>query len=138
MKGRKHKETGGANEAEEDVKDAPEKRNNAKKEFGEAEEKKHGGRAKKKRGGGLHGHHAKGGKMSDGSAMKVDDVKREVGVIKGSEPPANAGKKARATGGRAAFASGGSSDKSPFTSARGGKDAPGRKLMKGEAGYGEP
>jgi hypothetical protein len=138
MKGRTAKATGGANEAEEDVKVKPEARTNAKKIDAEAEEMKKGGRAKKKRGGGLHAHHGGGKKMSDGSAMKVEHVGKEVGVVSGPEPPAHAGKKPRASGGRAAFAKGGStSDANPFTSARAGKDAPGRKLMKGEMGYGE-
>lgn len=51
MKGRKHREAGGVNEAEEDEKTKPEARTNAKKIDEEAEEKKHGGRAKKRHGG---------------------------------------------------------------------------------------
>ena len=47
MKGRKHREAGGVNEAEEDEKTKPEARTNAKKIDEEAEEKKHGGRAKR-------------------------------------------------------------------------------------------
>jgi hypothetical protein len=140
--GRKHKETGGANEAEEDVKLKPANRSytgTSESDSGkEAEEKKKGGRVKKKRGGGLHEHHAKSkSSMSDGSSMKVEHAKKEVGVVSGPEPPAHAGKKARKAGGRAAFASGGASNEQPFSSARKGKDAPNRKLMKGEMGYGE-
>jgi hypothetical protein len=107
MKGRKHRETGGANEAEEDLKDKPEARTDAKKIDSEAEEMKKGGRAKK----------ARGGKM--------------VGKVEGEKSPMHAGRKPRKSGGRAG------SDSNPFTSARKGKDAPGRDLMKGEAGYGE-
>jgi hypothetical protein len=77
MKGRKHRGTGGVNEAEEDVKTKPEARTNASKIDSEAEEMKKGGRAKKARGGEakVHGekamHHAgrkprkSGGRTSD-------------------------------------------------------------------------
>jgi hypothetical protein len=107
MKGRKHRETGGANEAEEDVKEKPEARTEAKKIDSEAEEMKKGGRAKR----------ARGGKM--------------VGKVEGEHAMHHAGRKPRKSGGRA------SSDANPFTSARTGKDAPGRKVMKGELGFGE-
>jgi hypothetical protein len=108
MKGRKHRATGGADEAEEDLKDKPEARTDAKKIDSEAEEMKKGGRAKK----------ARGGKM--------------VGKVEGEKHMMHAGRKPRKAGGRA-----GGSDAHPFTSARSGKDAPGRVLMKGEAGFGE-
>src|ERR1700749_2027753 len=107
MKGRKHKATGGANEADEDLKDKPEARTNAKKIDDEAEERKSGGRAKRKHGGKMVGH------------------------IEGSKGVMHAGRKPRKSGGRTG------SDTNPFTSARSGKDAPGRSLMKGEAGFGE-
>jgi len=107
MKGRKSRGTGGANEAEEDVKDKPEPRINAKEIDSEAEEMKKGGRAKK----------ARGGKM--------------VGHIDGAKSHMHAGRKPRKSGGRAG------SDANPFTSARKGKDAPGREVMKGELGFGE-
>jgi hypothetical protein len=112
MKGRhrKHRETGGANEAEEDLKDKPEERTNAKKIDAEAEEegeRKHGGRAKRKHGG------------------------KSVGKMEGEKSMHHAGRKPRKAGGRA------SSDANPFTSARHGEDGPGRKLMKGEAAFGE-
>jgi hypothetical protein len=113
MKGRKHRATGGADEAEADLKDKPENRSyTGEKEEGvpnEAEEMKKGGRAKK----------ARGGKM--------------MGKVEGEKNPLNAGRKPRKSGGRASSGS----DSQPFTSARRGNDAPGRKLMKGEAGYGE-
>lgn len=110
MKGhmRKHRETGGANEAEADEKDRPEPRTDAKKIDAEAEEMKKGGRAKRKHGG-----------------------KTMVGKVEGEHGMHHAGRKPRKSGGRA------SSDANPFTSARSGKDAPGRKLMKGELGFGE-
>ncbi|MGB7309946.1 MAG: hypothetical protein WBC67_12870 [Candidatus Acidiferrales bacterium] len=108
MKGRRHRETGGTNEAEEDVKDKPEPRTDAKKIDSEAEELKKGGRAKRKRGG-----------------------KTEIGKVEGEKAPMHAGRKPRKSGGKA------SSDANPFTSARKGEDAPGRKVMKGELGFGE-
>jgi hypothetical protein len=108
MKGRKHRETGGANEPEEDVKTKPEERTNAKKIDSEAEEMKKGGRAKRKHGG-----------------------KTEVGKVDGEHGMHHAGRKPRKSGGKA------SSDQTPFTSARKGEDPPGRKVMKGEVGMGE-
>jgi hypothetical protein len=56
--GRKHRNTGGVNEAEMDLKTKPEARTNAKHIDAEAEERKHGGRAKK-HAGKVHGEHAK-------------------------------------------------------------------------------
>jgi len=107
MKGRMKRATGGVNEAEEDVKDKPEPRTDAKKIDSEAEEMKKGGRAKR----------AHGGKL--------------VGKVEGEKGAMHAGRKPRKSGGRAG------SDSNPFTSARKGKDAPGRSLMKGEQGFGE-
>lgn len=104
--GRRSRATGGENEAEDDLKDKPERRNNAPKIEGGAEEMKKGGRAKRKSGG-----------------------KTEVGHIEGHKPSMHAGRKPRKSGGRA------SSDANPFTSAKSGKDAPGRKVM--EEGVGE-
>jgi hypothetical protein len=104
--GRRSRATGGENEAEEDLKDKPEPRTSAKKIDDEAEEMKKGGRAKRKHGG-----------------------KTEVGHIEGHKPAMHAGRKPRKSGGRA------SSDANPFTSAKTGKDAPGRKVM--EEGVGE-
>lgn len=106
--GRRSRATGGENEAEEDLKDKPTPRTNAKEIDSEAEEMKKGGRAKRKHGG-----------------------KTEVGHIEGHKEKMHAGRKPRKSGGRA------SSDANPFTSARPGKDAPGRKVMKGEQGFGE-
>lgn len=98
--GRKSRATGGENEAEDDLKDKPEARTHAPKIEGEAEEMKKGGRAKRKSGG-----------------------KTEVGHIEGHKEKMHAGRKPRKSGGRA------SSDANPFTSAKMGKDAPGRKVM---------
>jgi hypothetical protein len=105
--GRKHRESGGENEAEEDIKEKPEARTNAKKIDDEAEELKKGGRAKK----------ARGGKM--------------VGKVEGEKGAMHAGRKPRKSGGRTG------SEAQPFTGARRGTDAPGRKMMKGELEGGE-
>jgi hypothetical protein len=123
MKGRKHKATGGSDEPEEDLKDKPEPRTNAKEIDKEAEEKKRGGRTKKARGGGMK-HHG-GGKEGFGPEHH-DEMK-----VGGKASHHRADRKPRKSGGKAG------SDSNPFTSARHGSDAPGRKVMKGEAGFGE-
>lgn len=116
MKGRKkHKAegggTGGADEADQDIKDKPESRTVPSGPSKEAEEMKKGGRTKKR---------ARGGKT--------------VGVVEGPEPPAHAGRKPRKGGGRATSGS----EAHPFTSANKGKDPKGHKtggrnpLMEGE------
>jgi len=51
MKGRSKKATGGVNEADQDLRDKPTRRNNAPAIEGAAEERKSGGRAKRKAGG---------------------------------------------------------------------------------------
>ena len=91
---RKHRETGGVNEAEQDLNKKNEARTDAKKIDGEAEERASGGRTGRKAGGKI-----------DGKKMK-----------------GNAGRKPRKAGGRAY------SDENPFTSARKGTPAKGRKL----------
>lgn len=73
MKGRKHRSTGGVNEAAEDLKMKTKDRVNAPNIEREAEERKRGGRAKRKAGG-----------MVDGEAAKC-----------------HAGRKPRKSGGRA-------------------------------------
>ena len=100
MKGRKHKATGGENDAAEDEKDTPKDRTGAHPgPSKEAEEKKHGGRAKRKHGG--------------KSEMKVEGHK---GMM-------HAGRKPRKSGGRTG------SDSRPLTSSHSGKNPPGRNLM---------
>lgn len=99
MKGRTKKGTGGANEAEEEIKDKPEARTEAKKIDSEAEEMKKGGRAKRKHGG-------------------KTELKMEGAMAKH-----HAGRKPRKSGGRTG------SDSNPLTSAHSGKAAPGRNLM---------
>jgi hypothetical protein len=112
MKGRKKREAGGVNEAEADVKTKAENRSYTgdpkdPSPAKEAEEMKKGGRAKRKFGG--------------KSEHKVE----------GDKAMKHAGRKPRKNGGRTG------SDSAPFTSARRGTDAPGRKVMKGELGFGE-
>jgi hypothetical protein len=99
MKGRKHRETGGVNEAKEDLSKKPESRNAPNNVAKEAEEMKKGGRAKR----------ARGGK----SEMKV----------MGEKAAHHAGRKPRKNGGRTG------SDSSPFTSARNGKEPVGHKTQ---------
>jgi hypothetical protein len=115
MKGhkRKHKEgggpTGGADEAEQDLKDKPAQRTVPGNVTKEAEEMKRGGKTKR--------HRARGGKT--------------VGVISGPEPPAHMGRKPRKSGGR-------TSESNPFTKANKGTDPKGHKtggpapLLEGE------
>jgi hypothetical protein len=144
MKGRKHRETGGANEAKEDEDTKPMRYTADSNVEKEGEERKRGGRAKRKRGG-----------------------KTEIGKVEGHAGMHHAGRKPRASGGEAEKheaaagrkynrseehreheregeehrkhrARGGStSDANPFTSARKGDDPPGRKVMKGDLGFGE-
>jgi len=106
--GRKHRNTGGVNEAEMDLKTKPEARTNAAKIDAEAEERKHGGRAKRKHGGHVKHHHS--------------GVVKHVGKVHGEKAMHHAGRKPRKSGGRA------SSDANPFTSARHGTVPKGRKL----------
>lgn len=103
---RKHRETGGVNEAEEDVNDHPEARTNAKKIDAEAEERKKGGRAKRKR----------GGRMPE-AAKHVE--------VSGEHEHKRADRKPRKDGGRTG------ADTHPFSSARAGTTPPGRKEMAG-------
>jgi hypothetical protein len=102
MKGRKkHKAdggmTGGSDEAEEDIKEKPKGRSVDNNVSEESRELKKGGRAKKKRGG------------------------KAIGVVEGPEPPAHAGRKPRASGGRSG------AEKNPFTSANKGTQPKGHK-----------
>lgn len=99
MKGRKHRETGGANEAKADLDDKPEMRVNAGKIKAEAEERKAGGRAKRKSGG----------------------MAKDCGKVEGEHEKARADRKPRK--------SGGSATSNPFSSARSGTPAPGRKMQ---------
>lgn len=120
MAGRAAKKAGGQTEGEKDfgapregkvgaeASPKPERRVNAPKIFGAAEEKKKGGRAKRKHGG-IAKHHESGEDMKHA---------KHVGKVHG-EPKFHAGKAGRATGGRAGKAGGGSNF-SPLSSAHGG------------------
>ena len=100
MKGhRKHRNTGGTDDAEKDVKDNPPDRSEPNNIQKEAEEKKHGGRAKRKHGG--------------KAEMKVH----------GHKGAMHMGHKPRKSGGRAG------SDSSPMTSSHSGKQPAGRSVM---------
>ena len=129
MKGRKHhkhRDTGGANEAEADLKEDPADRSRpgpggpktGEENVGkEAREKKHGGKVKR--------HKRKlGGKIVPHTGGKIPG--KEVGVVEGPEPPRHAGRKPRASGGKTGRAGSGS-DKSPLSSAAMGKAPTGHK-----------
>ncbi|CAB4145546.1 hypothetical protein UFOVP1518_2 [uncultured Caudovirales phage] len=102
MKGRTYKADGGPTSGkkvfDEDLSEKNQRYTYQSKVNDEAEERKHGGRAKRKRGGGV----------------------KHVGSI--------AGLKAKMHAGRMPRASGGSSTANPFSSARKGTPAPGRKV----------
>lgn len=102
MKGKRaHKNTGGTDDAAEDLKDTPGERTpkSAAKPESEAEEKKHGGRAKRRHGG--------------KAEMHVD----------GHKGAGHMGRKPRKSGGRTG------SDSNPLTSSHSGKQPPGRSVM---------
>lgn len=141
MKGRKHRETGGVNEAKEDEDTKPMRYTADSNVEKEGEERRRGGRAKRRHGGktevgkveGHHGAHHAGRKprKAGGETKHEREERRE-------ERHEHEEREHRATGGRTARARGGStSDANPFTSARKGEDAPGRKVMKGDLGFGE-
>jgi hypothetical protein len=101
---RKHRETGGVNEAEEDVSKKTPMRVNAPEIEREADEKKRGGRAKRKRGG-----------MAEAKHVEMH----------GEHEAKRADRKPRKDGGRTG------ADSQPFSSARKGTTPPGRKEMAG-------
>lgn len=112
MKGRKKRGTGGADYATEDL-DRKNMSYTAKSNVEpEAEEKKKGGRAKRKEGGVVH-------------HEKMENMKhaKHVGKVHGEKARANGGRAPRKSGGRTG------SDSMPYSSARHGTDAPGRKEM---------
>lgn len=146
MKGhRKHRNTGGVNEAEMDLRDKPEARTNAAHIDHEAEERKHGGhvkRHKRKHGGMIHkeGFGPESEPTSGRAKRKrgghvlhhhMGHVKH-VGDVHGEHAKHHAGRKPRKSGGRAY------SDSNPFTSAAHGKAPKGRTLdMEMDGGPGE-
>jgi hypothetical protein len=135
---RHHRETGGRNDAEEDLRDKPEARTNAKKIDDEAEEKKRGGRAKRKRGGEVRKHHVDHEgrlmKKHGGEAEKRHERKRGGRMpehakhveVHGEHEKHRADRKPRKDGGRTG------ADEHPFSSARKGTLPTGRKEMQME------
>ena len=138
---RKHRATGGVNEAAEDMREKSENYTaGAKRVEGEAKERKHGGgvghgkkhgdehhhpsckchkchggRAERKRGGGVHEghkHHEAGEHMKHA---------KHIGHVHGERNVAHLGRHARKSGGRTG------SDSHPFSSARAGTNPPGHK-----------
>jgi len=124
---REHRETGGVNEAEEDLREKPEARTNARKIDDSAEERKHGGEAKRKRERKLGGKVREHKVDHEGKLMRP---KRKAGgmaekkhvEMHGEEAKHHAGRKPRKSGGKTG------ADSHPFSSARKGTPAPGRKL----------
>jgi hypothetical protein len=145
---RKHRETGGVNEAKMDIETKGDRYTHAPKIEDEAEKRKRGGHVEakhKKHGGEIHHHTCKchkctGGKVEarkrgghvmhegfgpEGEATKKrggEVHKKHVGHVEGEHAKHHAGRKPRKAGGRA------SSDENPFTSARHGEAPKGRSL----------
>ena len=110
MKGRKeHRNTGGRNDAAEDVDRKTPMRVNAPEIDAEANEKKRGGRTERRRGGVVH--HEKMEHMKHAKHVGPVHGKRDV----------HAGRAPRKSGGRA------SSNRNPFSSAHAGTPARGHK-----------
>ena len=101
----------GVDEADQDLHDKPEQRNNAKKIFGESEARKRGGRTARKHGG--HVHHEAGKHLAHA---------KHLGNVHGEHGGHHAGRKPRKAGGRAG------ADMHPFSSAMHGSLPKGRKV----------
>ncbi len=143
---RHHRETGGVNEAEADLREKPEARTNARKIDDAAEERKHGGevekkhRRKRKHGGEVHHSKCRCEKCMGGAAKAAGGVvglatggialKRggrthaghDAGEVHGEHHREHAGHKPRKSGGRTG------SDGHPFSSAHAGKAPHGHKV----------
>lgn len=146
--GRKHRETGGANEAKEDEDTKPMKYTADSNVERESEERKRGGRAKRRRGGKtevgkVEGHHAmrhagrkpraSGGQTKEDREHESEGMKRHERREREDREHEREGmehRKHRARGGS-------TSDANPFTSARKGTDPSDHKVMKGDLGFGE-
>ena len=112
MKGRKeHRNTGGRNDAAEDVDRKTPMRVNAPEIDAEANEKKRGGRTERRRGGVVH-------------HEKMEHMKhaKHVGKVHG-EMKVHAGRAARKSGGRTGC------DGAPYSTASKSTPAPGRKVQ---------
>ena len=128
---RHHRETGGRNDAEEDVERKTPMRVNAPEIDREASEKKRGGRAKRKHGGEVRKHHVD----HEGKLVKKEHERHERKrggrmpehakhvEVSGEHEKHRADRKPRKDGGRTG------ADAHPFSSARKGTPAPGRKEM---------
>lgn len=119
MKGRTKRETGGANEAKMDLDDKPEMRVNADKIKSEAEERKSGGRTARKHGGEVHRSGCKCEKCGGGEVK----ARKEGGKVDGEHEKMRADRKPRKSGGAA------NATANPYSSARRGDPAPGRKMQ---------
>lgn len=125
---KKHRATGGVNEAKEDLEHKNEARTDAKEIDGEAEERKRGGKVKRKRGGMVASVKEGFGPEHEGT---VRSKRKRGGHVKGGKEAGMFGEDAKQHAGRSARKNGGSlkgSDTSPFTSARHGKPATHREL----------
>lgn len=124
--GRKHRETGGANEAAEDLKTKNQRYTYESKVNNEAEERKHGGKVGKKHGAEHHHHSCKCPKCHGGMAKKhggeAEHEKKHVGHVEGEHSKHHMGRAKRKSGGRTG------ADSHPFSSARSGHAPPGAKL----------
>jgi hypothetical protein len=141
---RHHRETGGVNDAAEDIRDKPENyTSGAKRVEAESEERKRGGHVKRRHrahGGGMkHGeehHHpackcpkCHGGRAERAHGGHVHHEKPEhlkhakhVGKVEGEHPKHRADRMPRKSGGRTG------ADSHPFSSARAGSPPPGHKV----------
>ena len=119
---RKHREAGGVNDAEKDLDTKPANRSGPDKKINdEAEERKHGGRTHRKHGGEVHHKDCKCHKCMGGEAKKE---RKEGGKVEGEHEKHRADRKPRKSGGSA------NATEHPFSSAREGTAAEGRKIEK--------
>lgn len=130
---RAHKNTGGANEPEEDLKVKNQRYTYQSKVNDEAEERKRGGKVGMKHGDEHHHHSCKCHKCSGGRVErkagghvhheKPEHLKhaKHVGHVEGAMAKHHAGRMPRKSGGRTG------SDEHPYSSARKGENPPGRK-----------
>ena len=115
MKGRKNRSTGGVNQSAQDLASSPTGRNIANPVTEESRGRKSGGACKS------------GGSSNQGFGPESQGTMRKGrkagGLVPGDASAPNAGRKPRKSGGRT------TSDMNPFTSARSGTPAKGRKVL---------
>ena len=120
---RERRNTGGANEAEEDLKTKNMRYTAHSNVNDEAEERKHGGRLKRRHGGEVHHSSCKCHKCMGGEAKKHGgEAKKHVGHVEGEHAKKHGGRMPRKAGGRAG------ADMHPYSTAAKSTPAPGRKL----------